>query len=231
MNKTLSKEIMKRTRLRIKFLKNRNDYNKREFSKQRNYCVSYVRKSKKLYYSNLDEKKVTDNKTFWKTIKPFLSNKIMSREKVTLIEEDEIVEGDINTAQILNTSFSNIVSNLKIAEYANCDPISDNINDPVIKSIAKCRNHPSILRIGELCNKKQCSLSSFSNVDKEEILKEILILQSAKVSQDTDIPKKIIKDNADIFSDFLLSRFNNSITTSISLSSLKQAAAITPVFK
>ena len=48
-------------------------------------------------YSNLDEKKVTDNKTFWKTIKPFFSDKIVSRVKVTLIEEDEIVESDINT--------------------------------------------------------------------------------------------------------------------------------------
>ena len=143
MNKTLSKEIMKRTRLRNKLLKNRNDYKKKEFLKQRNYCMSLVRKSKKLYYSNLDEKKVTD-KIFWKTIKPFLSNKIVSREKVTLIEEDEIVESDINTAQILNTFFSNIVSNLKIAEYANCDSISDNINDPVIKSIVKYRNHTSI---------------------------------------------------------------------------------------
>ena len=131
MNKTLSKEIMKRTRLRNKFLKNRNDYKKKEFSKQRNYCMSLVRKSKKLYYSNLDEKKVTYNKTFWKTIKPFFSNKIVSRQKVTLIEEDEIVESEINTAQILNAFFSN--SNLKIAEYVNCDPISDNINDPVIK--------------------------------------------------------------------------------------------------
>ena len=131
MNKTFSKKIMKRTRLRNKFLKNKNDCNKREFSKQRNYCVSLVRKSKKLYYSNLDEKNVTDNKTFWKTIKPFLSDKIVSREKITLIEEDEIVESDSNTAQILNTFFSNIVSNLKIAEYANCDPISDNINDNI----------------------------------------------------------------------------------------------------
>ena len=102
MNKTLSKEIMKRTRLRNKFLKNRNDYKKKEFLKQRNYCMSLVRKSKKLYYSNLDEKKVTD-KIFWKTIKPFLSNKIVSREKVTLIEEDEIVESDITTAQILTS--------------------------------------------------------------------------------------------------------------------------------
>ena len=32
----------------------------------------------------------------------------MSREKVTLVEEDEIVESDINTAQILNNFFSNI---------------------------------------------------------------------------------------------------------------------------
>ena len=85
--------------------------------------MSLLRKSKKVYYSNLDEKKVTDNKTFWKTIKPFLSDKIVSREKVTLIEEDEIVESDINTAQILNTFFSNIVSKLKIAEYANCNPV------------------------------------------------------------------------------------------------------------
>ena len=83
---------MKRIRIRNKFVKNRNDYNKREFSKQRNYCVSLVRKSKKLYYSTLDEKKVTDNKFFWKTIKPFLSDKIASREKLTLIEEDEMLK-------------------------------------------------------------------------------------------------------------------------------------------
>ena len=146
MNKTLSKEIMKRTKLSNKLLKNKNDCNKREFSKQ----------------SNLDEKNVTDNKTFWKTIKPFLSDKIVSREKITLIEEDEIVESDSNTGQILNTFFSNIVSNLKIAEYADCDPISDNINDPVIKSIVKYRNHPSILNIGEVCNRKQCSFFLFA---------------------------------------------------------------------
>ena len=145
---------------------------KESFQKQRNYCVSLVRKPKKLYYSNLDEKKVA-GKTFWKTIKPFFSNKIVSREKVSFIEEDEIFESDINTAQTLNTVFSNIVSNLKIAEYANCDSVSDNINDPVIKSTVKYRNHPSILKIGEVCNRKQCSLFSISHLDKEEILKEI----------------------------------------------------------
>ena len=84
--------------------------------------------------------------------------------------------------------------------------------------------------MGEVCNRKQCSLFSFSHVDKKQILKEILNLDSTKTSQDTDIPTKSIKDNADIFSDFLLSGFNNSITTSIFPSSLKQTT-ITPVFK
>ena len=42
----------------------------------------------------------------------------------------------------MNTFFSNIASNLKIAEYASYKPISDNINDPVIKSIVKYCNHP-----------------------------------------------------------------------------------------
>ena len=84
---------MKITRLRIKFLKTRVfKKKKREFSKQKNDCVSLVRKSKELYYSNLGEKKVTDNKTFWETIEPFLSDKVVSGEKVNLIEDDEIVE-------------------------------------------------------------------------------------------------------------------------------------------
>ena len=42
----------------------------------------------------------------------------------------------------------------------------------------------------------------FAHVDKEEILKENLSLDSPKASQDTDISTKIIKENADIFSDF-----------------------------
>ena len=122
------------------------------------------------------------------------------------MEEDKIIESDVNTAQIQNTFFSNIVSNLEIAEYANCDPILDNIN-PVNKFIVKYCNHPSILKIGEVCNRRQCSLFSFSHVDREEISKEILSLDSTKASQDTCIPGKIIKNNADIFFKFSSFRF------------------------
>ena len=70
MNETLPKEIMKKTRLRNIFLKNKNDYNKREFSKQRNYFVCLLLVNLKSYVIVILLKNVTDNKTFWKTIKP-----------------------------------------------------------------------------------------------------------------------------------------------------------------
>ena len=74
---------------------------------------------------------------FWKTVKPFLSHKIISKEKITLIAENEIVSNDEDTAQVSNAFFSNIVGSRNIPEYVTNDPISDNISDPIIKLIGK----------------------------------------------------------------------------------------------
>ena len=47
-------------------------------NKQRSYCVTLLRKAKKQYYDSLEEKHVTDNKTFWKTVtSKFLLIKIL----------------------------------------------------------------------------------------------------------------------------------------------------------
>ena len=69
-----------------------------------------------------------------------------------MIEEDEIISNNSDTARVLNTFFSNIISNLKILEYNKRDPLSEFISDPVLKSVEKYRNHPSILKIGEVCH-------------------------------------------------------------------------------
>ena len=45
--KTILKAIMKRTRLKNKFIKYRCERNKRVYNAQRNLCVSLVRKAKK----------------------------------------------------------------------------------------------------------------------------------------------------------------------------------------
>ena len=156
MNKTISREIMKRTRFRNQFLKNRTDENKSRYTKQRNYCVSLLRKTKAQNYSNLDEKNVADNKTFCKTVKPFLSDKITSKEKITLIEEHEIVSNNENTAQVLNTFFSNIVGSLNIPEYVTNDPISD--SNPI--KIPRTSQHTHYMRSIQR-NKKNMLLFHF----------------------------------------------------------------------
>ena len=163
MNKTLSKEIMTCTRLRNEFLKNRSE------------CVSLLRKVKSEYYSNLNEKDVTVNKIVTKCFEKtgFFFDKLTSSEKITLIEEDEIIGSDSEAALVLNTFFSNIVSNLKIPEYFKYDPLSEFISDPVLKSIVKYRNHPSILKIAKVCHGSNAINFSFSTVQRTQILKEI----------------------------------------------------------
>ena len=149
---------------------------------------------------------------------------------MTLVDKEEITVGDYNTAKVLNTFLSNIVSNLNIAEYSNCEPLANNISDPVLKCVVKYRNHPSILALGEVCDKHSRLPFSFSKISREKILREILKLDISKACQDIDIPTKIIKDNANIFADILLASFNDSVEKSNFSSSLKKAN-ITPVFK
>ena len=62
-------------------------------------------KLKKNYYSNLNEKNITDSKNFWKTVTPFLSDKVLSTKKITLTENDKIIKNDSEIASIMNTFF------------------------------------------------------------------------------------------------------------------------------
>ena len=58
--------------------------------KQRNYCTSLLRKSKTNYHTNLDGKKVSENKLFRKVRKPSLSDKSCDKEQINLVENGEI---------------------------------------------------------------------------------------------------------------------------------------------
>ena len=61
----------------------------------------------------------------------------------------------------------------------------------------------------------------FNFETKNKILAEIHNLNDKKACQETDIPVKIIKDNIDIFSEFIFHNFNNSIFDATFLSELK----------
>ena len=76
------------------------------------------------------------------------------------------------TATVLNNFFSNI-TNLGIPQYIESEPVSQNIDDPLMKALR---------------------------------------------AQSTDIPTNVIKENSDIFEDFIFKNFNNSAFYSIFLS-------------
>ena len=69
MTKELSKAVMNRSKLRNKFLKTRNEESRRRFKRQRNLCVSLLRKTKRRFSGKIDHI-VSNNRKFWKTIGP-----------------------------------------------------------------------------------------------------------------------------------------------------------------
>ena len=147
MTKDLSKNIMKRSRLRNKYLNKNNEEKRKLYAQQRNYCVSLLRKTKKVYYENLDERKVSDNKLFRKTVKPSSYEQFNAKERISLIENGGIVKTEKETAEIFNNFFGNIVKNLNISQYPDFDPIIENVKDLTLKAILKYKKHSSILAI------------------------------------------------------------------------------------
>ena len=71
---------------------------------------------------------------------------------------------------------------------------------------------------------------NFIEVDQKQIEKEILKLDVNKASQSSDIPIKILKENTDVFINFLCNSFNNSIKLTTFPEILK-LPYITPLYK
>ena len=75
---------MHRSRLENINIYKRNDKNWENYKKKRNLCVDLLRKTKIEYFKNLNVKDLSDNRKFWKTIKPYFSNKGLNSIKLLL---------------------------------------------------------------------------------------------------------------------------------------------------
>ena len=113
---------------------------------------------------------VTENKLLWKTVKPFFLYKGLIREKITLIEIDEILGSNKEISKVFEIFFVNS-------------------EDPLENLVIKLKNHPSVRTI---LDKSPNTSFSLKTVSKKDIEKEILNLNVEKASQDSDIPIKII---------------------------------------
>ena len=91
MTKALKKAIATRSRLENRYYKVKSIENKLAYKKQRNVCSRLYKKERKIYYTKLNITNITDNRKFWKTMKPFFSDKGVNTGKITLIEDNQII--------------------------------------------------------------------------------------------------------------------------------------------
>ena len=87
---------MLRTKLRHQFLKKKTLEARNKYNKQKNTCVSVVKKAKRKYYENLDLKDINDNKKFWAKVKPLFSNKKSQQKTFFLDESGKIIRNEVN---------------------------------------------------------------------------------------------------------------------------------------
>ena len=141
MTKSLRKAIMRRSRFKNNFNKQRSDENWDNYKKQRNFCVKLLRHTKEKYFSDVNVKSISENKKFWKTIKLFFSNKGLNTNNMMLVEDNEIVLEEEIIANILNDYFTNITTHLKL-KPTKIDPKTN------LESIIDIfKNHESVQRI------------------------------------------------------------------------------------
>ena len=158
-----------------------------------------------------------NNKKFWKTVKRLLSDKSVSRDKINLTENEKMLTSESETAETSNIFFSNIVKKLSISKFNSNNSVTENIKDPVFKAIFIQKGSES-------------KTFHFKEVNTGEVEKEVLKLDKTKVSQKANIPTRIIKENIDIFANFLCTSINSAIKYLSFPSSLK-LADVTPVHK
>ena len=99
MNKPLARAHMKRNRLQNRFLKNQVWSQQNQFYQATQLFCKSFKKNQNTILRKSKWKRVADNKKLWKTLKPLLSDKRKSNEKIT------VENGEIFTQDVKGTNF------------------------------------------------------------------------------------------------------------------------------
>ena len=248
MNKRLSKAIMNKSRIRNKYLQWPSRENFLAYKKIKNKCNNLLEKSKKKYFQENANEGSVSNKSFWNTVKPFISNKgTLSNDNIIIESADDITlkvkNGDLVSikakdemrdehilVEMFNNHFINIVeksSGIAPNSIGNpMDPKQD--KNTVEKIIQHYKNHPSIKKIkNNFLNSKPFDFPEPTVKDINTIIKS---LDPKKATGPDGIPIKIIKHALNMID----SHFCNIIKKDLrknKYSEEPKAALVRPIFK
>ena len=100
MNRDFQKAICTRTRLKNKYWRDPSRENELAYKKLRNLGVSIRRKSITNYLNRFTDKGLETNKSFWKFIKPFMTNKgTLTDCDITTVDGKKMISDDFELAK------------------------------------------------------------------------------------------------------------------------------------
>ena len=148
--------------------------------RERNRLVALRKKSLQAYFS---KNCTTKNKSFWSTVKPFMTDKnVKKHENIILRKSEQIVVNNKEVADIFNQYFSTVASTIGFPDGI----------ESATKAIAKHQNHPSILKIrGKFADR--ANSFSFTTVSYDTIEKKLKSINSKKATGYDGIPGKLLR--------------------------------------
>ena len=128
---------MKRSYLEKVYFKKKTPDSLKKIKKQNNYCSRLYKKERKKYFESLDPRRISDNKSFWKNIQPFFSEKQKISNKISLVDNKEnTIFDDHLFSEEFNKFFENATRGLEINE----NPYIIGIDSHEINSVEKAIN-------------------------------------------------------------------------------------------
>ena len=230
MTKELKKAMMTRARLKNIANKTNRQEDIGRYKAQRNLVVKLNRNEKRNFFANLDPTTAGKDKNFWKTFKPLFSEKSRNgNQKIILVENKAIIDGETEKRNIFNKYFVNITDTLPIEKVVSSLEVQNTSNDVVANAIKKCENHPCIINIKRQTVRNEIFQFKSRPINPLEVWEEVNKLDSSKKTSgeiSTDVVKLISGYSLQHLTYFINKIFsNNEFPGKLNL------ADLSPIFK
>ena len=149
---------------------------------------------------------IKDNKKFWKTIRPYFSDKGYNQTKITVVKKDCVITDEKKIASLMNNYFTNITKtlDLKPSTVSNTSDIEE-ITKHFDDHISACKIKEAYSKILREDN------FSFSMVSMDEVKKVVLKLDSKKSSTYGAIPASTLKQTIEVHLKYHTNTINHSL--------------------
>ena len=183
----------------------------------RNHVVSLRKKSIAKYFENNCAKQ---DRTFWRTISPFFSDKKFRNGNHTILREGEDTIVDSNeVAEIFNVYFSSIASKIGFQDQ----------HSTTEEAILAHDDHPSVIKIRDAYGENAHSFD-FEMVSHDYISKKLRMINIRKATGYDNIPAKLLRLAQNELTYPITNLINNSISMSTFPDQLK-CAELSPLYK